>query len=100
MTAGQGRDELAAALAAAVGAGRVRTAAAERGVYAMDGLPTHSRLPGVVVIPDTREQVIAVVRLCAERGVVIVPRGAGTGLSGGALAEPGAVLLEIGRAHV
>jgi glycolate dehydrogenase FAD-linked subunit len=88
---------LARDLAAIVGDGHVRTAPAERSAYAMDGLPTHHRLPGVVVLPGDRDQVIAVVRLLARRGVPWVPRGAGTGLSGGALADAGAVLIVLTR---
>ncbi|HYS21461.1 MAG TPA: FAD-linked oxidase C-terminal domain-containing protein [Gemmatimonadales bacterium] len=88
---------LAAELAALVGPSHVRIAPAERAAYAMDGLPTHRRVPGVVVLPGTRDEVIAVVRLLAARGVAFVPRGAGTGLSGGALAEPEAVLLVLTR---
>ncbi|HZH40145.1 MAG TPA: FAD-binding protein, partial [Gemmatimonadales bacterium] len=64
----------------------MRTSRAERLTYAADGLPTHRTLPGVVVLPGTREEVIAVVRLLASRNIPFVPRGAGTGLSGGALA--------------
>src|SRR5256712_2798890 len=85
------------ALAAMGGSGQVRTAPAERAAYAMDGLPTHRRVPGVVVLPGTREEVIAVVQLLASQGVAFVPRGAGTGLSGGALAEPEAALLVLTR---
>ena len=88
---------LARALAAIVGSGHVRTAPAERAAYAMDGLPTHRRVPRAVVLPGTREEVIAVVQLLASQGVAFVPRGAGTGLSGGALAEPEAALLVLTR---
>jgi glycolate dehydrogenase FAD-linked subunit len=84
-------------LADIVGRGHVRTAPAERAAYAMDGLPTHHRLPGVVVLPGDRDEVIAVVRLLAQRGIPWVPRGAGTGLSGGALAAAGAVLIVLTR---
>ncbi len=63
----------------------------------MDGLPTHRSVPGVVVLPGTRDEVIAVVRLLATHGIPFVPRGAGTGLSGGALADDGAVLLVLTR---
>src|SRR3989442_14576935 len=84
---------LAHDLASIVGQRHVRQARAERMTYAMDGLPTHRRLPDLVVLPGTREELIAVVRLLAAHGVPFVPRGAGTGLSGGALADEGAVLL-------
>ena len=63
----------------------------------MDGLPTHRRLPDLVVLPGTREELVAVVRLLAALDVPFVPRGAGTGLSGGALADAGSVLLVLTR---
>src|SRR6266542_5528771 len=84
-------------LAAIVGDNHVREARAERVTYSMDGLPTHRRVPDVVVLPGTREELIAVVRLLAAHGVPFVPRGAGTGLSGGALADPDAVLVVLTR---
>lgn len=88
---------LADALAGIVGPRHVRTAAGERLTYASDGLPTHRRLPGIVALPGTRDELIAAVRLLAAHGVPFVPRGAGTGLSGGALANPDAVLLVLTR---
>ncbi len=88
---------LADELSAIVGPRHVRTAPAERVTYASDGLPTHRRTPGIVVLPGTREELIAAVRLLAQRGVPFVPRGAGTGLSGGALADHDAVLLVLTR---
>src|SRR5467141_1683824 len=88
---------LARDLSAIVGARHVRAARAERMTYAMDGLPTHRRVPDLVVLPGTREELIAVVRLLAAHGVPFVPRGAGTGLSGGALADEGTVLLVLTR---
>ncbi len=65
--------------------------------YSMDGLPTHRRVPAIVVLPGSREELIAVVRLLAALDVPFVPRGAGTGLSGGALADEGSVLLVLTR---
>jgi len=88
---------LATALAEIVGERHVRSAPAERLAYAMDGLPTHRRLPALAVLPGTRDEVIAIVRLLADLGVAFVPRGAGTGLSGGALADHDAVLLVLTR---
>src|SRR5262249_58750969 len=78
---------LARDLAAIVGERHVREARAERVTYAMDGLPTHRRVPDLVVLPGSREELIAVVRLLAALGVPFVPRGARTGLSGGAIAD-------------
>ena len=88
---------LARDLAAIVGQNHVREARAERVTYAMDGLPTHRRVPDLVVLPGSREELIAVVRLLAALGLPFVPRGAGTGLSGGALADEGSILLVLTR---
>src|SRR6059036_1540779 len=88
---------LARDLAAIVGDRHVREARAERITFAMDGLPTRRRVPDLVVLPGSREELIAVVRLLAALGIPFVPRGAGTGLSGGALADEGTVLLVLTR---
>ena len=88
---------LVEALTGIVGARHVRTAPAERLTYARDGLPTHRRVPAVVVLPGSRDELVAVVRLLAAHDVPFVPRGAGTGLSGGALADGAAVLLVLTR---
>ena len=90
-------SSLARDLSAIVGERHVREARAQRVTYAMDGLPTHRRVPDLVVLPGTREELIAVVRLLAAHNVPFVPRGAGTGLSGGALADAGSVLLVLTR---
>jgi glycolate oxidase len=65
--------------------------------YDCDGLTLHRYQPPLVVLPETSEQVAAVVRLCHERRVPFVPRGSGTGLSGGALAETPALVISTSR---
>ncbi|HMA20436.1 MAG TPA: FAD-binding protein, partial [Gemmatimonadaceae bacterium] len=65
-------------------------------VYNSDGLPGYRRMPRIAVFPGSRDEVIAVVRALAANGIPFVPRGAGTGLSGGALAD-GVVLLGLHR---
>ncbi|GII89935.1 FAD-binding protein [Sinosporangium siamense] len=65
--------------------------------YECDGLTYHRATPGLVVLPETAEQVSAVVRACAEAGVPFVARGAGTGLSGGALPRTDGVLIVMSR---
>ena len=74
-------------LADIVGAKHVLERPAETFVYTADGLPGYRKQPTLVVLPGTRDEVVAVVRLLAAEGVSWVPRGAGTGLSGGALAD-------------
>ena len=50
--------------------------------YETDGLTAIRQMPWVVALPETEAQVAAIVRCCAEHGVAVIPRGAGTGLSG------------------
>ncbi|MBA2626819.1 MAG: FAD-binding protein, partial [Gemmatimonadales bacterium] len=63
----------------------------------MDGLPTRESSPGVVVLPGNRAELVAIVRALAASGVPFVARGAGTGLSGGALADSDSVLITLTR---
>ncbi len=65
--------------------------------YECDGLTLEPRRPLAVVLPASTEEVAAVVRACRQEGVDFVPRGAGTGLSGGAHATPGSILIECSR---
>jgi len=65
--------------------------------YETDGLSVYRRMPLCVVLPETTEQVAAVLRLCREMNVKVVPRGAGTGLSGGALPLADGVVLGMGK---
>jgi glycolate oxidase len=65
--------------------------------YECDGLSAYRQRPLLVVLPETIEQVQALLRLCSARGVPVVARGAGTGLSGGALPHPQGVLLSLAR---
>ncbi len=65
--------------------------------YECDGLAAYRQLPMVVTLPDTEEQVLAVLNVCRALGVPIVPRGAGTGLSGGALPIADGVVLSTAR---
>lgn len=57
----------------------------EMRAYETDALTAYRQLPLVVVLPETVEQVSKVLRYCHENEVKVVPRGAGTSLSGGAL---------------
>jgi glycolate oxidase subunit GlcD len=85
------------ALGRIVGPRWVRHRRAELTTYAMDGLPTHESFPGAVVLPGSRREVGEIVRLLHVLGVPFVARGAGTGLSGGALADPDSVLIALTR---
>jgi len=65
--------------------------------YETDGLAAYRQVPLAVVLPETTEQVAAVLRFCQENGVRVVPRGAGTSLSGGALPLADAVVVGLMR---
>src|SRR6201996_8711233 len=65
--------------------------------YESDGLTAYRQLPMVVVLPETTEQVSAVLGYCYSQGVKVVPRGAGTSLSGGALPLDDGVLLGMAK---
>lgn len=62
-------------------------------VYECDGLTSYRERPALVVLPRTTEEVAAVVRVCYENAIPFVPRGSGTGLSGGALPISECVLI-------
>jgi glycolate oxidase len=66
-------------------------------VYECDAYTLEKHLPGVVVLPRTTEEVVAVVKLCARHQLPIIPRGAGTSLSGTVLAVTGGVMIALTR---
>jgi glycolate oxidase len=88
---------LAPALRAVCGAGDVITDPLQLRTYECDGLTSHRTVPALVVLPETAEEVAAVVRACAAAGVPFVARGSGTGLSGGALPHASGVLIVLSR---
>ncbi len=65
--------------------------------YECDGLSVYRRLPMAVALPDQVEQVQAIMRLCHQYKVPVVARGAGTGLSGGALPLEKGLLLSLAK---
>ena len=65
--------------------------------YECDGLSAYRRLPWIVALPETVEQVSRLLRLCSEQNIPVVARGAGTGLSGGALPLADGVLLSLAK---
>jgi glycolate oxidase len=81
------------AFEAALGKDNVVQRKEELLVYECDGLTSYRQRPPVVVLPRTTEQVAAAIKICNQFAVPFVPRGAGTGLSGGALPVEEAVLI-------
>ena len=65
--------------------------------YDCDGLTAYRQLPFIVVLPETTEQISKILQYCYEAEVKIVPRGAGTSLSGGALPLADAITLGLGK---
>ncbi|ANQ84163.1 glycolate oxidase subunit GlcD [Azoarcus olearius] len=85
------------ALARVLPAGALMFEAEDLRPYECDGLSAYRALPLAVVLPATEDEVVAVLTVCAELGVPVVARGAGTGLSGGALPHRHGVLLSLAR---
>ncbi len=91
------KTALIAALRAALPAGAVLSETEELRPYECDGLSAYRRLPMAVALPENVPQIQAVLRICRERGAPVVTRGAGTGLSGGALPLEHGVLLGLAK---
>jgi glycolate oxidase len=80
-----------------VGARNVIHDPAGLSTYESDALASFRARPSLVVLPATTDEVVAVVKAARQAGMPVVPRGAGTGLSGGALPTPGSVLVGLAR---
>lgn len=90
-------EETIAELIHIVGSDGVISDQNELVVYECDGFTLEKRPPEVVVLPRSTEEVAAVVRLCARNNLPIIPRGAGTSLSGTVLAVTGGVMVALTR---
>ena len=90
-------DNLIDNLSAIVGRENVLSRPDELLVYECDGLPQHKHRPRAVVFPSSTEETAAVMRELARANLAFTPRGAGTGLSGGALALNSGVVIELAR---
>src|SRR3984957_2624145 len=91
------RAEIAAALRRIVSPQAVIEAEPSRRAYESDGLTAYRQPPLVAVLPSPVDEVAAVLRYCKEEGIKVVPRGAGTSLSGGALPLADGVLLGMAK---
>ncbi|MEP6742815.1 MAG: FAD-linked oxidase C-terminal domain-containing protein, partial [bacterium] len=90
-------DTIVEELRAVVGNNALLSEPDELLVYECDGLPQHKYRPRAVVFPSSTEETAAVMSALAQAGVPFTPRGAGTGLSGGALAMNQGVVIELAR---
>src|SRR5437016_8962027 len=93
----EGQDPLVEELRDVVGDENVLSERDELLVYECDGLPQHKHPPRAVVFPNSTEETSEVLEVLSDEGVSFAPRGAGTGLSGGALAINRGVVIELAR---
>src|SRR2546429_3366201 len=91
------RERIVAALRDIVPGEGVIAAEREMRPYETDGLTAYRQLPMVVVLPETTQQVSRILEFCHREGIKVVPRGAGTSLSGGALPLADGVLLGMAK---
>jgi glycolate oxidase len=91
------RGEIVRALRSIVPGEGVIATEREMRPYESDGLTAYRQLPMVVVLPETTAQVAKILRYCHRNGIKVVPRGAGTSLSGGALPLADGVLLGMAK---
>ncbi|MHA1605986.1 MAG: FAD-binding oxidoreductase [Candidatus Freyarchaeota archaeon] len=89
-------DEVIEKLVETLGRENVKTDVVERYVYSSDA-SLFSSLPDVVVIPETTEQVSGIMRIASEKRIPVTPRGAGTGLCGGAVPLYGGIVVDLSR---
>ncbi|HTH99030.1 MAG TPA: FAD-linked oxidase C-terminal domain-containing protein, partial [Stellaceae bacterium] len=91
------RAEIVGALRRLTNPTNVLDSEAQRRSYESDGLTAYRQMPMVVVLPENTAEVSAVLKYCQANNIRVVPRGAGTSLSGGALPLGDAVLLGLGK---
>ena len=92
-----GRGEAVAALRAVLPDRCILANDEETRAYECDGLAAYRQMPMIVLLPENEAQVVAAIAVCRELQLRIVPRGAGTGLSGGAMPIAGGVVLSTAR---
>jgi len=91
------RDDIIAALGRILPEDNLIVDESELRAYDCDGITAYRQLPLIVALPETVEQVSQILRYCGREGVKVVPRGAGTSLSGGALPLADGITLAMGK---
>ena len=91
------RETMIGALSEILGPTGIVSSPDELRVYECDAYTIEKSIPTAVVLPDSTRQVAEVVRLCNRLSLPFVPRGAGTGLSGGCLCPEGGVIISLSR---
>src|SRR5215203_6553888 len=91
------RDQILTGLAQLVAPEALVTSEDERRAFETDALTAYRKMPLAVVLPSTTAEVSAVLKFCHAHGVKVVPRGAGTSLCGGAIAQEDAIILGVSK---
>src|SRR4051812_40392006 len=91
------RNEILAGLAQLVAPEALVTSEDERRAFETDALTAYRKMPLAVVLPSTTQEVSAVLKFCRRHGVKVVPRGPGTSLTGGAIAQEDAIILGVAK---
>ena len=91
------REAIVEGLRSLVAAEALVTSEDERRAFETDGFTAYRQMPLAVVLPSTTQEVSAVMAFCHANGVAVVARGAGTSLAGGAIAQPDAIILGVGK---
>src|ERR671933_1122883 len=91
------RDEILRGLGGLVAPEALIVAEDERRAFETDALTAYRKMPLAVVLPSTTQEVSAVLKFCRQHGVKVVPRGAGTSLAGGAIAQEDAIILGVAK---
>src|SRR3712207_743312 len=91
------RDEILRGLSRLVPGEALIVTEDERRAFETDALTAYRRMPLAVVLPTSTDEVSAVLRVCHENGVKVVPRGAGTSLAGGAIPQEDAIVLGVAK---
>ncbi|AWM88126.1 FAD-linked oxidase C-terminal domain-containing protein [Microvirga sp. 17 mud 1-3] len=91
------RNEILAGLGRLVAPEALIVTEDERRAFETDGLTAYRHMPLAVVLPSSTQEVSAILRFCRENGVKVVPRGAGTSLSGGAIPQADAIVLGVAK---
>jgi len=91
------RNEILAGLGRLVAPEALIVTEDERRAFETDGLTAYRQMPLAVVLPSSTQEVSAILRFCRENGVKVVPRGAGTSLSGGAIPQADAIVLGVAK---
>ncbi len=97
LTAAPSTSAVLRRLTALLPAGRVLLGSAQRAAYESDGLTAFQTSPLAVVVPETQDEVIAVVRFCQKEKLPFVARGSGTSLSGGSLPCAEGIVITLNR---